>query len=333
MKFCYLSLLVLPAFLLIDTESYGQSQPLIENKAVTEIFTDFHINLNDSSKTTGFGLNRAYLGYTYKADEHFSAALTLNIGSPDDVLPGTVRRRYAYFREASICWSDENLSLYFGLTDTRLFRFQQRFWGKRYLANTYQSLNGYGYVADLGISADYKFNDLISADLTVMNGEGYLELQLDNGVRSSLGLIITPGDNLAFRIYGDYEKRNGVDLFTTIAFAGFKNQNLNAGLEFSSKTNLDGIESHMGWGISGTGGVNVTKNNELFVRYDYSTSVIPDGETEHWNYLKDGTFMIFGLQHTFTPNIKIALNFQGRNPYADSEPQSNLVYINALFRF
>jgi hypothetical protein len=304
-----------------------------ESKAIAEIFTDFHVNLNDTAKTTGFGVSRAYFGYNYVADEHFSARLIVNLGNPDDVSIGTVRRRYAYFREASIIWSNEKLRMAFGLTDTRIFRFQQRFWGKRYLANTYQSLNGYGYVADLGFVFDYKFSDIISGDVTVMNGEGYLEMQLDNGVRSSIGLTITPDDNFAFRIYGDYEDKPDIKEFTGIVFAGFKNDRLNIGAEASFKTSLDGIEGHDAWGLSATGGVNFTKKDEVFMRYDYSTSVIPEGETVQWNYMRDGTFAIFGVQHTFTPNIKLALDFQGRNPYEEGTVNSNMLYINALFRF
>ncbi|MBI5011144.1 MAG: hypothetical protein HZB98_16145 [Bacteroidia bacterium] len=307
--------------------------PTSESKPIAEIFTDFHVNLNDTTKTTGFGVNRAYFGYNYKADEHFSAMLMVNLGTPDDVTNGTVRRRYAYFREASIIWTNEKLRMAFGLTDTRIFRFQQRFWGKRYLANTYQSLNGYGYVADLGFALDYKFNDLISGDFTVMNGEGYLELQLDNGVKSSLGITVTPNSKIALRIYGDFEKKPECKQMTGIVFAGYRNKLFNIGAEASMKTNLDEITGHHAWGVSATGGINITEKDEIFTRYDLSSSVIPEGETEQWNYLKDGTFLICGVQHTFTPSIKLALDFQGRAPYDESTQNSNLIYLNALFKF
>lgn len=304
-----------------------------ESKAIAEIFADFHLNLNDTSKTTGYGVNRAYLGYNYIAENNFSAKLMVNLGSPDDLAIGTVRRRYAYFREASIIWSNEKLRMAFGLTDTRIFRYQQSFWGKRYLANTYQALNGYGYVADLGFALDYKFNEIFSGDITVMNGDGYLEIQMDNGVKSSAGMTITPNKHLAFRLYGDYEQKPGLEQVTVIVFAGFKNQLFSIGAEGSMKTNLDGASGHNAWGISATGGINFTKKDEIFLRFDYSTSVIPDGETEHWNELRDGNFTIFGVQHTFTPNIKLALDFQGKNPHAVSSRNSNLIYFNALFRF
>lgn len=304
-----------------------------ESKAIAEIFADFHVNLNDTLKTTGFGVNRAYMGYNYVAENNFSAKLMVNLGSPDDMAIGAVRRRYAYFREASIIWSNEKLRMTFGLTDTRIFRYQQNFWGKRYLANTYQALNGYGYVADLGIALDYKFNEIFSGDITVMNGDGYLELQKDNGVKTSAGLTITPVEHLALRFYGDYEQKPGLEQVTGIVFAGYKNQHLTLGAEVSMKTNLDGVSGHHAWGISATGGINLTKKDEIFIRFDYSTSVIPNGETEHWNNLKDGTFTIFGVQHTFTPNIKLALDFQGRNPYVVSMQNSKFINLNALFRF
>jgi len=304
-----------------------------DSKAVAEIFTDFHVNLNDTSKTTGFGVNRAYLGYNYIAGNNFSALIIINLGNPDDVVIGTVRRRYAYFREASIIWSNDKLRMALGLTDTRIFRYQQRFWGKRYLANTYQSINGYGYVADLGFTFDYKFSDIFSGDITVMNGEGYLEFQMDNGVRSSAGLTITPDEHLAFRLYGDYEQKPGLEQVTGILFAGYKSRLLTIGAEGSIKTNLDGISGHHGWGISATGGIKFTKDDEVFMRYDFSTSIVPEGEDEPWNYMNDGTFAIVGVQHTFTPNIKLAIDFQGRNPYEASSQNSKLIYLNALFRF
>jgi len=304
-----------------------------ESKPIAEIFTDFHINLNDTSKTNGFGINRAYLGYNFVADKNFSARLIVNLGNPDDVIPGTVRRRYAYFREASIIWSNDRLRMALGLTDTRIFKFQQRWWGKRYLASSYQSLNGYGYTADLGFTLDYKFSDVISADISVMNGEGYLELQLDNGVRSSLGIAITPNSNFAFRLYGDFEKKTDIQEVTGIIFAGYRNKILNIGAEASLKTNLDAISSHNAWGLSATGGVNFTEKDEVFIRYDYSTSVTPEGETQQWNYLQDGTFAIIGVQHSFTPNIRLTLDFQGRNPYEEGQANSNLIFLNALFRF
>ena len=302
-------------------------------KPIAEIFTDFHLNINDTSKTTGFGLNRAHLGYDFFTDGNFSGTVIVNIGSPEDLAPGSKARRYAYFREASISYSKDNLKMSLGITGTRLFDFQQKFWGKRYIANTYQSINGYGFVADLGLAIDYKLSELLKADITFMNGEGYSNIQLDNNIRSSFGITITPSDQLAIRLYGDFVKTKGVWQPMCIGFIGFKNSIITIGAEASYKSNLDGKSGHHAWGISGTGAINLTEKTEIFARYDYSTSVVASGDLLPWHYLLDGSFAIFGFQRTLSENVKIALDYQGTFPYAPDRLISDAVFINAVFKF
>lgn len=304
-----------------------------QGKAIAEIFTDFHYNLNDTSKTTGFGLNRAYLGYRYQPEGNFYGTLILNIGSPDDLSADATHRRYAYFREASMSYSKDNLNVSFGITSTRLFDFQQKFWGKRYVANTYQSNNGYGYVADLGLVVDYKFNDFVTADFTLMNGEGYSELQLDNILKTSMGFIIKPIKQIAIRLYGDVNKPHGILQYTLIGFVGFKNELITLGGEASYKTNLDLNEGHDAWGISATGGIIIFKKAEIFARYDYSTSVILPGDILQWHHKIDGSFAVYGLQYTFSQNVKLALSYQGSNAYDSGTKNSNAIYVNGLFKF
>ena len=302
-------------------------------KPIAEIFTDFHINLNDTSSTSGFGLNRAYFGYKFLPVNNFSATVILNIGTPEDLPAASVHRRYAYFREASISYEKERLHISFGITTARYFNYQQKFWMKRYIANTFQALNGYGVVADLGIVADYKFSDLLSGDLTVMNGEGYSELQMDNGVKTSAGLTITPSKQLSFRVYSDVTKQYGIWQGTFMSFAGFRTDLVTIGAEANYKTNIDLTEGHHAWGISGTGALNLSDKYEIFARYDYSSSVTVSEETDHWNYLLDGNLFIGGLQYTFNPNVKIALDYQERVPYDSDLKSAGLIYLNASFKF
>jgi hypothetical protein len=72
---------------------------------------------------------------------------------------------------------------------------------------------------------------------------------------------------------------------------------------------------------------------EIFGRYDYSSSVVVNNEFYKWNYLKDGSFAIVGIQYTFSPNVKLALDYQGRYPYAPKNKVTDLIYLNALFKF
>jgi hypothetical protein len=319
-------------FVLINVTLRSQT-PENSGKPLAEIFADFHYLHSGADKTTGFGLTRGQFGYNYFVNENFSALLKIEIGTPKDLATGSKERRYAYYREASITYSKDKLNVSFGITSTRLYEYQQKFCGKRYIADTFQSLNGYGYVADLGITADYKFSSVIEADVAIMNGEGYSNIQVDNDLKYSSGLTITPGNGLAFRICGDVMKKDSIWQTTSVGFAGFKNERITIGAEFSYKTNLDLIHRHNAWGISGTGAVSLTKKIEFFTRYDYSSSVIGIGENSQWNLAKDNQFLVTGFQYTFNKSVKIALDYQATFPMDKTKPFSDLIFINSIFKF
>lgn len=312
----------------------GHSQSIEQtSKPITEIFTDFHLNINDTSGHTGFSLNRAYLGYQITPGGKFTGKILLNVGSPEDLAPGSEPRRYSFFRDASLSWSDGKLSITGGITSTKIFQFQQTFWGKRYVANTFQSLNGYGMVADIGLVVEYKFNDIVTADYTLMNGEGYSDIQLDDNLKNSFGLTITPDNHLAFRIYTDVIRDDGVWQALALAFVGFKNDRFNIGGEINYKSNTDLIKGHHVYGVSSTGGVNLSEKAEFFIRYDYTTSVTLPGDAHPWNNLEDGSLLIGGVQFILSPNVKIAFDYRGKYPYEVLSGKAGLLYVNAFFKF
>jgi len=300
---------------------------------VAEIFTDFHYIFNDTSKRTGFDLNRAHLGYNYKPEGNFSGTIIVNIGSPVDLAAGSKPRRYAYFREASILYSKNNMNLFFGLVSTRIFDFQQKFWGKRYLSPEFQSLYGYGSVADLGVVMDYKISDIVKVDLSLLNGEGYINIQVDNSLKSAFGITISLPCRLYFRQYADFLRSEGVWQATLITFAGIKREIVSFGAEASFKSNIDLTEGHNVWGISATGSLFPDKKYEIFTRIDYSASVHLTGEELQWDYKLDGVYLISGVQRNFTDNIKLSLNYRGVFPYNPEKENSSAIFLNALFRF
>ena len=51
----------------------------------------------------------------------------------------------------------------------------------------------------------------------------------------------------------------------------------------------------------------ITKNYELFVRYDQITSNILNGESKAWNYNNDGSLLMFGTQYQATKGVKSTL--------------------------
>jgi hypothetical protein len=327
-KVIFSLILILTAGSLIN----GQTAE-IQGKPIAEIYTDFHYNPLGGTKTSGFGLNRAYFGYNFLTSENFSALIRVEIGSPEDLAAGSKNRRYAYYRNASITYLKDNLNITFGITETKLFDYQQKFWGKRYIANTFESLNKYGDVADLGIVADYKLSDKIEADLALMNGEGYSNIQLDDNLKLSGGITLKPFNNLYFRAYGDLMKTLNLWQTTFVGFAGYKSEKVTVGAEMIYKSNHDLTDGHNAWGFSGTGAVSLTKKLEIFARYDYSTSIIPNGETIQWNLEKDGSFLITGFQYTFNKYIKLALDNQANIPTDKTLSVADMIFLHALFKF
>ena len=309
------------------------SQTIVnQGKPVGEVFTDFHYSINDTTKTTGFGITRAHLGYNYTPEGSFSALVIINIGTPEDLSEGSVPKRYGFFREASIAYKKEKLTVNFGMVSTRYADFQQAFWGKRYLAPEYQATYGYGSVADIGVVVDYRLSDLLKFDISLLNGKGYTNVQVDNSLKTALGMNITTSNHVSIRLYTDLMKTQDVLQNTLIGFAGIKNSIFSIGVEYSRKTNLDLLKGHDVWGLSSTGSIFLSKKTEIFARYDYATSVKAPDEDLQWDYTKDATCFIGGIQQTLNNYFQIALNYRKTNPYDPAKKTSNAIYINAHFK-
>ena len=39
------------------------------------------------------------------------------------------------------------------------------------------------------------------------------------------------------------------------------------------------------------------------------------------------------IQHTFSPNVRFALNYQGTHPYSDLVQNRDMIYVNVQFKF
>jgi hypothetical protein len=326
-------LFLLAAILLIFHEITFSQSEATASKPIAEIFTDFHINLvKGSANTSGFGLNRAYIGYNYAINKNFFAVLILNLASPDELAKGSKARRYAYFREASMNYAGDKLNITMGMIKTTTFIFQQNWWGLRYLAKPIQDWYCFGTDSDLGISVDYKFSNILEADLSLVNGEGGGNLELDNNLKSAGGLTLRPSENVTVRLYGDVTKNKNVWQNTSLLFAGYRSKNFFLGAEFDFKTNLDTINGHNAWGISATGGVNLSEKILFFSRYDLARSVVPAGENRNWNYRNDGSFYIVGVQYSISKAVRIAIDYQSKLPDDNSKSNGNLIYLNLVMK-
>ena len=175
----------------IGINAQAQDAATVEpkDKAIVQVFSNFHAGFGEQNNDMGFELDRSYLGYEYKLADGLTVKGVMDIGkskSVDDY------HRIAYIKNAQVSWKKGNLTLNGGLISTTQFNFQEKFWGYRYIMKSFQDQYKFGNSADLGISVAYKFADWVSADAIIVNGEGYKKIQVNDGLNYGLGVTLTP---------------------------------------------------------------------------------------------------------------------------------------------
>ena len=126
------TILALSAALLVFSNANAQ-----EGKPSVKVFSNFNYDMSAEEGENAFKefeLKRSYLGYSYKFDDNFSAKITFDVGSNDGGSAYT-----AFLKIASLNWkASDNLSINFGQTGTKNFKFMEKAWGKRYIEKSAQ---------------------------------------------------------------------------------------------------------------------------------------------------------------------------------------------------
>ena len=97
----------------------------------------------------------------------------------------------------------------------------------------------------------------------------------------------------------------------------------------NGKTYKDPFSDHNLSGFSGYVSQNLSKNSNIFFRYDSLISNTLDGATENWNLGKDGKLIILGYEHLVTKGFKLNLNYRNYNYTDNSINNKSMVFINA----
>ena len=296
-----------------------------KGKAIIQVFGNFNSEFDADNCNYGFELERSYLGYEYKLENGLSMKAVMDVGKSADV---DDYHRLAYIKNAMLSWKTGGLTLNGGLISTTQFNFQEKFWGYRYIMKSFQDQYKFGSSADLGISATYKFNDRISADAIIVNGEGYKKIQQNNGLNYGLGLTVNPISNFYVRLYGglntsgEVEDKNIANIAT---FAGYKSDKFTMGVEYNYMQNssFDSNADKDGYSIFVS--VKLSKTTELYARFDELSS------KNDWNYAADESAAIVGAQFKLGKYVKIAPNFRINMPKAEGAENYCSAYISCYF--
>jgi len=339
-------LLITVIFLLLN---YVNSQTFVDEdfeqtgKLIFKVFSNFHADVSgDEVSNTAFEVRRAYFGYGHDFTKNLTAQVILDVGLDDN------NRYGAFLKIAGLTWRiTDKFTINGGMISPKQFKTQERFWGYRYLYKSYQDEYKFGYSADLGMTAEYKFNKYITADIGFFNGEGYKNVQLEYGdFRGTAGVTVRPIEALEIRGYCDIMNNNDTSLVdslrqnqSTLALyiGGRITKKFRIAAEYNYQKNYQHVDKQDLFGYSFYTIYTFSKKFEIFARADILLSNKVEDEPETWNYEKDGIGILGGIQYAPVKGLKLALNgrhVEPKKPSEDPTPLSRTwIYFNVEFKF
>ena len=300
-----------------------------------KVFWNYHYDYTENTEqVSAFELTRVYLGYKYKFDDKFSAKITYDIGKNDAGSNHT-----AFVKIAQLDYKiNPSVKISMGLIEGKQYKDQENHWGYRYIYKMLQDEHKFGPSADLGINAEFKISKKLLANLFVVNGEGYKNLQDEDGnQRFGMSLIYNPLKKLTTKFYYDtHASENSKSLNNIAFFAGYKADSWRIGAEYNKMENgtnyKTAIDDHNLDGISFYGSYVFNNKVEIFARFDKISSNIITGQDNSWNYNKDGALMLFGAQYVAAKGVKFSVNSRNFNYINDDIEDSSFIYFNAEFK-
>jgi hypothetical protein len=297
-------------------------------KPMALIFTNLHAGFSEGSYRPAFDITRAYLGYEYRFSREWYARVVFDAEDPR-----AGRHQFsAFLKNAYLQYSKDRFSAYFGMIATTQFKVSENIWGYRYIEESFQDLYSFNSSADLGVNIEYKFSNVISADFSVVNGEGYRQMQSDDILRPGAGITFTPGSNITARIYADYMGKD-VKQQSLATFLAWTDETFIAGAEYNYQHNVDMVEGNHMYGPSLFATWLPAESLKVFGRYDRLNSSTPAGENLPWQIEDNGQLVIAGIEYSPVKGVKLAPNFRLWNPEENLSANIYSLFLNAELKF
>lgn len=318
--------------------AYSQTDTIFKpsGKPIIQVFGNFDFNAaKDAQKQYGFWFGRAHFGYQYQFSKQISAKIITDMGRPTTVAQITVKdtsgnilpltnasKEGSYYtitlKFANIEWKPNNLlTLQVGGILQNHYITQEKFWGYRYLAETFQDRYYKIPSSDLGFIAYIKPNEKFGFDFALTNGEGFrFDQDAYGDVKIATGVDFKPVKGLQTRLFYDYTtsknplKPADQQLFSF--FAGYKfKEKFRIGAEYNYRKNHLNIANQDLFGYSIYGSYSISKKFEYFARFDNLASNKKPNQLNEWNYNADGKAIITGVHYNPVNGINLSLNYQG----------------------
>jgi len=283
-------------------------------KPEVRIFTSFNSAFSDGENHNKFDVTRAYLGYNYNFTKNLSGRIVYDAANPTvGKLQFTGMLKFAYLKYQTDKWTISG-----GMIALPEYDFGDKKWGYRYVFKTAHEGYGFGPAADLGLSVGYKIAPWLSAEVTLMNGEGYKVNEVDSTLKKAAGITIIPVKNLSVRCYYDIMGKNDDKQHTVEIITSYENKAFGLSAAYNYQKNNNMTAGHDYQVLSFNGFVQVGEKIRIIGRFDNLYSATVEDEEDPWNQGKDGRLYLVGLDIAITPGIHISPNYQGWQP-ADSD--------------
>jgi hypothetical protein len=306
------TIILTTVFGLFNLKTAGQSNDSISfpnGKPQILVFTNVNTSFSSDGISPAFEITRGYLGYEHNFSRAFSSKVILDVGDPGI---GALQMT-AFVKNAFLKYTKNQFSASVGMIGTDQFRVQEKHWGYRYILKSLQDEYGIGPSADLGAAIEYTPSEIISFDISLLNGEGYKRIQSDSALKASAGITVKPLEGLVLRGYYDFMKSDVAQ--TTISlFAGYTYGNFRAGLEYDIQQNHRMRSQNDLSGVSAWAALQLSKKISVFTRYDHLWSEEMEGEAEPWNIANDGKMYMAGMDYAPVKGVKIAPVWMGWSP-------------------
>ena len=298
-------------------------------KPIVQVFGTAGFDLK--SNQYGYSFGRAHLGFQYRFNEHWSTKIIIDRGRPTsfsdltvaDSMGNSLSVNYSYqegsyytfwLKFASLQWTvNEKLTIEGGAILQNHYITQERFWGLRFVSQTFQDLYWKLPSSDLGFIAHYKVSKVVSIDAALTNGEGpRIKQDVFGKVKFAGGIDINPSQNVQTRFYY-HNRQSGVDSAGTeqmlSVFAGFKpSDKFRIGGEFNTMKNLNNVTNLDSYGFSFYTAFRFTDKTGLFARYD---RLYYQGSDQTIGRVYGGNAIMTGISYSPVNGVNLSLNYQG----------------------
>ncbi len=319
-------LLSLLQFTLASQETTNEFQA--HGKPLALIFTNFNTEFSDGKSQSAFGITRAYLGYEYHFSDAFYAKIILDVG---DSKSGAFQMT-AFLKNAYIEYSKNKFTVSFGMIPTTQFKVSEKIWELRYIEKTFQDAYDFNTSADLGFNLDYQFTPFLSADFSLINGEGYKKIQGDEYVRPGFGITLKPVQSITARVFADF-MGGAVKQQSLATYLAYTGKFVTLGAEYNYQKNRSMLAGQDIYGPSLYALVKTGENFKLFFRFDDLRSKALDGENNPWHFGNDGQLWMAGLEFNPVKGVKITPNARFWNTADNVLANSIYAFLNFELEF